>query len=156
MHARKAGHFSQLLYGVKLQAIMRPTVAIIDADAGMQQTLRALLGTLNIEIESYSSAELYLAKASRGNGHALACVIADVSLPGMSGLELLQRIRAVDRYLPVVLLATEAEVPIAVEAMHQGATDFIEKPQLDVLLLRRVSQLVHTGAQDKTRNSRLG
>jgi len=132
---------------------MRQTVAIIDADANMQQTLCALLGALDIEIESYNSAELYLAKAPRANGHPLACVIADVSLPGMSGLELLQRIRAIDRYLPVVLLATEAEVPMAVEAMRHGATDFIEKPQLDVLLLRRVSQLVRNGVPELKRNA---
>ncbi len=132
---------------------MRPKVAIIDADADMQQTLCALLGALDIEIEIYGSAELYLAQPLRCNGHALACVIADVSLPGMSGLELLQRIRAVDRYLPVVLLATEAEVPMAVEAMCHGATDFIEKPQLDVMLLRRVSQLVCSGAQEKKRTA---
>jgi two-component system response regulator FixJ len=132
---------------------MRPTVAIIDSDAIMQRTLCSLLSALDVEIESYGSAELYLAKTSRGNGHPLVCLIADVSLPGMSGLELLQRIRAVDRFLPVVLLATEAEVPMAVEAMRHGATDFIEKLQLDVLLLRRVSQFVRNGMSELKRNA---
>jgi len=120
---------------------------VIDADATTRLTVCTLLATLDVEVYAYDSAEAYfLAKTSQGNALAPACLIADVSLPGISGLELLQRIRATNHTLPVVLLATEAEVPMAVEAMRHGATDFIEKPQLDVTLLRRVSQLLRNGA----------
>jgi FixJ family two-component response regulator len=132
---------------------MRPTVVIIDADTTTQQALRALLASLDVEINIYDSAEKYLAQVPRANGQAPACLIADVSLPGMSGLELLQRIRAVDREIPVVLLALEGEVPVAVEAMRYGATDFIEKQQLDVALLRRVSELLRSGTQSETRDA---
>jgi FixJ family two-component response regulator len=125
---------------------MRPTVAIIDPNANTRQTLRRLLGALDVEVLSFETAESFLAQPPRPNGQALACLIADVSLPGMSGLALLQRVRASDRDLPIVILADEAEVAMAVEAMRHGATDFIEKPQLDVALLRRVSQLLRHNA----------
>ena len=120
---------------------MRPTVAIVDSDATMRQTLRTLLGTLDVEVCAYDSAESYFARASTAHEPVPACLIVDVSLSGISGLQMLKQIRATDRTLPVVLLASEAEVAMAVEAMRHGATDFIEKPQLDVALLRRSTLL---------------
>ncbi len=137
---------------------MRPTVAIVDSDATMRQTLRTLLGTLDVEVCAYDSAESYFARAAAAHESAHepvpACLIVDVSLSGISGLQMLKQIRATDRKLPVVLLASEAEVAMAVEAMRHGATDFIEKPQLDVALLRRVSQLLRYGVQSGTRDAR--
>jgi two-component system response regulator FixJ len=120
----------------------------------MRESLRALLATLEVDVDTYDDAEQYLAKIPKEKAHTLACLIVDVSLPGLSGLELLQRIRAADRDVPVVLLASEAEVPMAVSAMRHGATDFIEKAQVDIALLRRVSQLLRNGAEDWTRDTR--
>jgi FixJ family two-component response regulator len=121
---------------------MRPTVAIVDSDAAALQTLRTLLEPLDVVVQSYDSAEDFLASSSRSNSHAIACLIAESLLPGMSGLQLLQHVRQYDRDLPVVLLAAEADVPMAVQAMRQGATDFIERPLWDIALLRRVSELL--------------
>lgn len=124
---------------------MRPTVAIVDSDAAALKVLRAMLETLDVDVQSYDSAEDFLAHSPRRNSHAIACLIADTKLPGMSGLQLLQRVRQDDRDLPVVLLAAEADVPMAVQAMRHGATDFIERPQWDVALLRRVSEVIRNG-----------
>jgi FixJ family two-component response regulator len=124
---------------------MRPLIAVIDTDVGTRQTLRALLGAANAEVTSYDTAESFLAAAAT-QSRAPVCLIADVHLPGMSGLQLLRHLRAAGNDAPFILLASEAEVPIAVEAMRVGATDFIEKSQLDVALLRRVSQLLRDGA----------
>jgi FixJ family two-component response regulator len=124
---------------------MRPTVAIIDSEANTRQTLRTLLAALDVEVLSFDSAENFLAHTPQAHEPGLACLIVEVSLPGMSGLALLKRLRAANRDLPIVLLAGEADVPMAVEAMRFGATDFIEKPQLDVALLRRVSQVLKHG-----------
>jgi two-component system response regulator FixJ len=121
----------------------------------MRESLRKLLVTLAVDVDTYDGAEQYLAQVSEEEEHAAACLIVDVSLPGLSGLELLQRIRAADRVVPVVLLASEAEVPMAVAAMRHGATDFIEKAQVDIALLRRVSQLLRNVAADATRDARL-
>ena len=62
----------------------------------------------------------------------MACLIVDLLLPGMSGLELLRRLRSAGNDVPVILLADESDVPTAVAAMREGATDFIEKPYVDV------------------------
>ncbi len=127
---------------------MRPTVAIIDADATACQALRALLGTLDVEVSTYDSAENFVARDP--SVQTPQCVIVDLNLPGMSGLELLRQLRAADADLPIILLATEPDVATAVAAMRQGATDFIEKPQMDVKLMRRMTQLLRNGAHAGT------
>ncbi len=124
---------------------MQPLVAVIDADPAVQQTLRALLSALNAKVEFHDNAETYL----RRKGVAPACIVMDAHLPGMTGLELLRQLRTTEidanRNVPVILLADEPDVPLAVEAMRLGAVDFIEKSRMDVALLRRVSQLLHNG-----------
>jgi len=68
----------------------------------------------------------------------------DLLLPGMSGLELLRRLRSAGNDVPVILLADESDVPTAVAAMREGATDFIEKPYVDVAVLKQVQKLLRT------------
>jgi FixJ family two-component response regulator len=119
-------------------------IAVVDADLGECQTVRGLLASMHVESEVFSSGESFFELTPR----SLACVIADVHLSDMTGLEFLRRLRADGNTAPVILLASEADVRTAVEAMRLGATDFIEKSQLDVALMRRVSQLLHTGAEN--------
>lgn len=122
---------------------MRRSIAIVDSDRAALETLCAMLDPLDVDVEVFGSAEEYLARSPRTrDSRRFACLIAETSLPGMSGLQLLQRVRQDDRDMPVVLLASDADVPTAVEAMRRGATDFIERPQWDVALLRRVSEVL--------------
>lgn len=100
--------------------------------------MRALLSALDVDVQDYESAESYLA----ADGDGLGCVISDVSLPGMSGLELLRRLRARRVAPPVILVGEEADVAAAVAAMREGAVDFIEKSHLDVAIVRRVAYLL--------------
>jgi FixJ family two-component response regulator len=102
--------------------------------------LRALLQRLGVDVSTFDSAESYLLAS---NGRHLACLIVDLLLPGMSGLELLRRLRSAGNDVPVVLLADESDVPTAVAAMREGATDFIEKPYIDVAVLKQVQKLLH-------------
>lgn len=88
----------------------------------------------------FDSAESYLLSGSARN---FACLIVDLLLPGMSGLELLRRLRSNGSDVPVILLADESDVPTAVAAMREGATDFIEKPYVDAAVLRQVQKLLH-------------
>lgn len=119
-------------------ASARPIVAVIEASATDRASLKSLLSSLDVDVHDFDSAESYL--ASSGDG--LRCVITDVALPGMSGLELLRRLRARRVCPPVILLGEEADVNAAVAAMREGAVDFIEKPHLDVAILRRVAYLL--------------
>lgn len=101
--------------------------------------LRNLLHGVGVDVSTFDSAESYLLAAG---GRHLACLIVDLLLPGMSGLELLRRLRSAGNDVPVVLLADESDVPTAVAAMREGATDFIEKPYVDVAVLRQVQKLL--------------
>jgi FixJ family two-component response regulator len=118
-----------------------PIVGVIDPDPVARSGLRTLLHGLGIDVSTFESAESYLLAA---NGRHLSCLIVDLLLPGMSGLELLRRLRSAGNDVPVILLADESDVPTAVAAMREGATDFIEKPYVDVAVLKQVQKLLHT------------
>jgi len=109
-----------------------PTVVgVIDPDPVARSGLRTLLHGLGVDVCTFESAESYLVSV---NGRHLACLI----------LELLRRLRSAGNDVPVILLADESDVPTAVAAMREGATDFIEKPYVDVAVLKQVQKLLHT------------
>jgi len=116
----------------------RPIIAVIEADAADRRMLCSLLSPLNAEIRDFDSAESYLAARNGAPG----CLITEVALPGMSGLDLLRLLRAAGMTPPIILLGEEADVHAAVTAMREGAVDFIEKPHVDVAILRRVAYLL--------------
>ncbi|HVN41616.1 MAG TPA: response regulator [Steroidobacteraceae bacterium] len=117
-----------------------PVVGVIDPDPVARDGLRALLRGVGVEVATFDSAESYLLA---GNGRHLGCLIVDLLLPGMSGLEFLRRLRSAGNDVPVILLADESDVPTAVAAMREGATDFIEKPYVNVAVLKQVQKLLH-------------
>lgn len=100
--------------------------------------MRSLLSSLDADVHDYESAESYLA----AHVNDLSCVISDVKLPGMSGFDLLKRLKASELALPVILLGEEADVSAAVAAIRAGAVDFIEKSHLEVAIPRRVACLI--------------
>jgi two-component system, chemotaxis family, CheB/CheR fusion protein len=114
-------------------------VGVIDPDPVAREELRSLLLPIGVDVCSFDSAESFLL-ADVGKG--LACLIVDLLLPGMSGLELLRRLRSNGNNVPVILLADESDVPTAVAAMREGATDFIEKPYVNVAVLKQVQKLL--------------
>jgi two-component system response regulator FixJ len=116
-----------------------PQIGVIDADPVARNGLRALLCKNGVDVSTFDSAESYLLAA---DGRNLACLIVDLLLPGMSGLELLRRLRRAGNDVPVVLLADESDVPTAVAAIREGATDFIEKPYVDLAVLKQVQKLI--------------
>ncbi|HET7203765.1 MAG TPA: response regulator [Steroidobacteraceae bacterium] len=123
-----------------------PTVGVVDPDPVARAGIKALLQPVGVEVVPFESAEAYLLS---GSGKHLACLIVDLLLPGMSGLELLRRLRGIGNDVPVILLADESDVPTAVAAMREGATDFIEKPYANVAVLKQVRKLLHgRGGED--------
>jgi FixJ family two-component response regulator len=119
-----------------------PVVGIIDPDPVAREGLRTLLHGVGVDVSTFDSAESYLLASS---GRHPSCLIVDLLLPGMSGLEFLRRLRSGGNDTPVVLLADESDVPTAVAAMREGATDFIEKPYVNVAVLRQVQKLLRKG-----------
>ena len=102
-----------------------PVVGVIDPDPAARAALKALLQPVGVELATFDSAESYLLS---GSARKVACLIVDLMLPGMSGLELLRRLRSNGNDVPVIVLADESDVPTAVAAMREGASDFIERP----------------------------
>jgi two-component system response regulator FixJ len=116
-----------------------PIVGVIDSDPVARAALKSLLQPVGVDVMSFDTAESYLLS---GSSRILACLIVDLLLPGMSGLELLRRLRSNGNDVPVILLADESDVPTAVAAMREGATDFIEKPYVNVAILKQVQKLL--------------
>lgn len=111
------------------------TVHIIDDDEAVRQSLTFLLRTAQIDVQSYASAAAFLeALPETPSG----CVITDVRMPGMSGIELLRRLKELKSSIPVIVITGHGDVPLAVEAMKIGAADFLEKPFDDEVLLASV------------------
>jgi two-component system, LuxR family, response regulator FixJ len=107
-------------------------VHVVDDDEAMRQSLEFLLDSAGFEVRLYESAKPLLdalATLSRG------CVLTDIRMPGIDGLELLRRIQANGKAVPVIVMTGHGDVPLAVEAMKLGAHDFVEKPFEDESLL---------------------
>ena len=114
-----------------------PTVYVVDGDRGVRDGLQSLLGTLGVRVVTFPSAEELLSRLEQGPPQ---CIITEVQLPGMSGLDLQRQLRVATIDVPVIVLAADADVPMAVRAMQLGAIDFIEKPFIDRSVVARVRE----------------
>ena len=112
----------------------KATVHVIDDDQAMRESLAFLLGTAGFDVQTHESATAFLEVASAEAG----CVITDIRMPGLSGLDLLRRMRELKLAVPVIVITGHGDVPLAVEAMKTGAMDFLEKPFDDEILLSSV------------------
>jgi two-component system response regulator FixJ len=122
-------------------------VHVVDDDEAVRESLAFLLKAAGLAVQTYDSATAFLsglAKAKPG------CVITDVRMPDISGIDLLHRIKELQVNLPVIVITGHGDVPLAVEAMKSGALDFLEKPFDDDALLTSVNAaLRHHGADAK-------
>ncbi|MET4898584.1 response regulator FixJ [Sphingomonadaceae bacterium jetA1] len=109
-----------------------PVVHVIDDDESVRDSLAFLLDCSNIPTRTYESATQFLAVASAIDS---GCIITDVRMPEMSGLELLTKLKAMGHALPVIVITGHADVPMAIQALHAGVADFIEKPFGDEAIL---------------------
>jgi len=119
----------------------RRTVAVVDGDEAVRQSLELLLGSLHLRVETFPTGEALLNHVEELHPD---CIITEVFLPGMSGIELLRELAARRRTVPAIVMATHADVPLAVEAMHLGALDFVEKPVIDRVIVTRVREVLRT------------
>ena len=111
------------------------TVHVIDHDDALRESLAFLLSTARIAVATYPSAAAFLEAIPAAD---LSCVITDVRMPGMSGIDLLKRLQEMKIDVPVIVITGHGDVPLAVEAMKVGAIDFLEKPFDDEVLLASV------------------
>jgi two-component system response regulator FixJ len=121
----------------------KAVVIIIDDHEGVRESLRILLETTGFQTKAYASAETFLAE---GVPQSSACLIVDIRLPGMSGLELQEELARRDVRLPLIVMTGHADVALAVKAMKGGALDFLEKPIFDEdALLATIRRAIQDG-----------
>jgi two-component system response regulator FixJ len=107
-------------------------VHLIDDDEDVRRALAFLLGTAGLAVKVYESASAFLEKC---NDFQSGCIVSDVRMPGIDGLELLRRLQQKGARMPVIIMTGHADVPLAVSALKTGAVDFIEKPFADDVIL---------------------
>jgi two-component system response regulator FixJ len=125
-------------------------VHVIDDDEALRDSLAFLLRSADLEVMSHSSAAAFLDSLPLTG---LTCIITDVRMPGLSGIDLLRRIRELGIEVPVIVITGHGDVPLAVEAMRFGAIDFLEKPFDDEILLQSVRAALRQQAGTAKRQS---
>jgi two-component system response regulator FixJ len=125
-------------------------VHVIDDDEAMRESLCFLLGTVGMEVKTYESPMAFLDIAATVTA---GCVITDVRMPELSGVELLRRLRELKLDIPVIVITGHGDVALAVEAMKIGAIDFLEKPFDDEVLLGSVRTALNQLDQDRRRQT---
>jgi two-component system response regulator FixJ len=118
-------------------------VHVIDDDDAMRESLAFLLKAAKVDVLAYDSADAFLTKLQDVKG---GCIVTDVRMPGMSGLDLLKRLRELKNDIPIIVITGHGDVPLAVEAMKCGASDFLEKPFDDDVLLAAVRRALSKDA----------
>jgi FixJ family two-component response regulator len=116
-----------------------PMVFIVDDDDAVRRFLSGLIQSINLRVSAHASAQDFLDAYEPG---CPGCLLLDVRMPGMSGLELQRELAERSINLPVIILTGHGDVPVAVQAMKAGAVDFIEKPFNNELLLDRIQMAV--------------
>lgn len=122
----------------------KPTVFVVDDDAAVLDSLKLLLRSVGLEAETYTSAREFIAAY---DPDARGCLVLDVRMPGMSGLELQERLEALGSTLPVIFITAHGDVPMAVRAVKAGAVDFIQKPFSDQELLDKIQHAMEENAR---------
>jgi len=118
-----------------------PTVFIVDDDPAIRFAMQALMDSVNIQHEIFSSADEFLATVPEQRP---GCLVLDIRMPGLGGLELQQELIEHENTLPIIFITGHGDVPMAVEAMQKGAVDFIQKPFRDQDLLDRITEALKT------------
>lgn len=128
----------------------KTVIHVIDDDAAMRDSLAFLLDVNGFKPQIYESADAFLAGAGLA---ALNCVISDIRMPGLNGIELVKKLKGEGSSCPVILITGHGDVALAVEAMKAGAVDFIEKPFDDAALLGAIRSALDALPEDQTGSS---
>jgi len=130
--------------------MMKPSgnqkVMVVDDDSGVRNAMRILLKSVGLDSVLYASAQEFLAAYQPAQP---GCLLLDIRMPGMSGLELQQQLNLRGAVIPVIFMTGHGDVPMAVEAMQQGAFDFLQKPFRDQDLLDRIQKAIAKDAQSR-------
>ena len=125
----------------------KATVFVVDDDQAMRNSLKWLIESVGVQVESFASADDFLVQYQPGRH---GCLVLDVRMPGMSGLDLQEQLAQQNINIPVVIITGHGDVPMAVRAMKSGAIDFIEKPFNDEVLLDAIRRALAFGEEQRS------
>lgn len=129
----------------------QPTVFVVDDDQAVRKSLELLIRSVNLNVATFASAEDFLAAY---DDQRAGCLIVDIRMPGMSGLELQRCLAERGAPPPIIIITGHGDVPIAVRAMKNGALEFLEKPFSKQLLLEHVRAALQRDAAQRSRSLR--
>jgi two-component system, LuxR family, response regulator FixJ len=122
-------------------------VYIVDDDQAIRHAMGLLLRSVGLQHQVFTSADEFL---ELHNGNNNGCLVLDIRMPGLSGLELQQKLIEMGNSLPIIFISGHGDIPMAVEAMQKGAFDFIQKPFRDQELLDRISEALNTARKQES------
>lgn len=131
---------------------IQPKVYVVDDDVAFAKSVSWLLASVNIETELFASAQEFLDAVSDQD---VGCVVTDIRMPGLSGLELQDNVAACRMTLPVIIMTAHGDVDTAVHAMKRGAYDFIQKPFNDQAFIELVQKAISVGEERAKANVRV-
>jgi len=124
----------------------KPTVFVIDDDPSVLKSLGRLLKSLGFDTETFASAELFLA---RKHYDGAGCIVLDVRMPGLSGMDLQDELSKADYSMPIIFITGHGNIPMSVQAMKKGAVNFLAKPFDDEELLQAVREAIEKDRRAK-------
>jgi two-component system, LuxR family, response regulator FixJ len=131
---------------------MTATVFIIDDDHDVREALQLLMESVGLQVESFTSAQEYL---DQFDPQRPGCLVLDVRMPGMSGLDLQARLSAEQIHPPIIIITGHGDIPMAVRAVQAGAIGFLEKPCNDQVLLDSVHRALEQDSRQRGEASRI-
>ncbi len=128
-----------------------PTVFVVDDDQAMRDSMGRLMESVGLPVQTYPDAEVFLEQFDPSRP---GCLILDIRMPGMSGLELQEQLVALKTCIPVIIMSAHGDVEKAVRAMRSGAVDFIKKPYKGRVLLARIHEALARDADARRAQAR--
>ena len=132
---------------------LAPVVCIVDDDAAVREALDSLFRSVGLNVAAFGSVADFLA---RENANAPGCLVLDVRLPGVNGLDFQAQMAAMDNRLPIVFMTGHGDIPMSVRAMKAGALDFLSKPFRDQDMLDAVSMAIERDAAERREADAIG
>ncbi len=121
-----------------------PTVYVVDDDPAVRQSFKWLVGSIGLRVQTFDSAQSFMRDYDPAEA---GCLVVDVRMPGMSGIELQEKLANEGITIPIIVVTAYGDVPTAVRAMKRGAVDFIEKPYNDQAMLDRIQLCIERDAR---------
>jgi FixJ family two-component response regulator len=126
--------------------VATPCVYVVEDDDAVRDSLQMMLESVGRKVEAFANADIFL---QAYQPDMAGCIVLDIRMPGMNGMELQRKLNDINSILPIIFVTGHGDVPMAVEAMQQGAVDFVQKPYREQELLDKITQAMELDEQNR-------